>query len=162
MQVCLDDRVLERASSLPTSATGRQPIYANASLKRTCKSVAGEVAEVSLREPSLCPNGFTLPLSRFYEGNRLRLDITSPNPFIAKRKGVEAPRRSLANFAARHANGPAGLRPSVFWVISRRKALVLSPRARLHKRTIGEAMKIEEYVPTITPTIIASERSHRR
>jgi hypothetical protein len=32
----------------------------------------------------------------------------------------------------------------VFWMISRRKLLALPPRARVHQRTMGEAMKIEE------------------
>ena len=48
-----------------------------------------------------------------------------------------------------------------FCVISRRNELVLPPRARVHHNTIGEAMKIEEYVPTATPMMIASEKSRR-
>jgi hypothetical protein len=38
----------------------------------------------------------------------------------------------------------SGLAAVGFWVTSRRKVLVLSPRARVHQSTMGEAMKIDE------------------
>src|SRR5712691_5103529 len=52
-----------------------------------------------------------------------------------------------------------GLAVVAFWVISRRKAVALPPRARVHQRTMGEAIKIDEYVPTATPIMMAREKS---
>src|SRR5438093_13076977 len=53
----------------------------------------------------------------------------------------------------------SGLAAVAFCVISLRKELVPPPRARVHHSTIGEAIKIEEYVPTTTPMMMAREKS---
>src|SRR5436190_14817376 len=49
-----------------------------------------------------------------------------------------------ADFVKSAAYRASGLAAVGFWVISLRKVLVLSPRARVHQSTIGEAMKIDE------------------
>ena len=43
-----------------------------------------------------------------------------------------------------HYDAEVGVVTALFCVTSRRKLLALPPRARVHQRTIGDAMKIDE------------------
>src|SRR5205814_2591956 len=52
-------------------------------------------------------------------------------------------RRTRRRSASSH-HLAAGLAAAAFCVISRRRAVALPPRARVHQRTMGEALKIEE------------------
>src|SRR3954470_18693353 len=83
--------------------------------------------------------------------------------FHERRDGGNCRRHSLTAASQNVLTTAAGLsfessydrgasRPAVVvWITSRRSALVSRPLARVHQRTIGDAMKMDEYVPTITP-----------
>src|SRR4029453_6047936 len=68
------------------------------------------------------------------------------DPYSPHKRAISAEGR--ASISQRWARGLAAV---AFSVISRRRAVAPPPRARVHHSTIGEAIKIEEEVPTIPP-----------